>query len=95
MRSLARDSGADLGTNGTLGSLTRTRVGPFRLADALSLDAVAQALTDGKRAEDLLLPLAAIAPEETRLYIDASQLSLVRDGRSISRFRQHLPAGRG
>jgi tRNA pseudouridine55 synthase len=91
VRSLARDTGADLGTCGTLGSLTRTRVGPFRLADALSLDAVAQALSDSKSAEDLLLPLSAIAPEEARLYIDASQLSMVRNGRSISRFRQHLP----
>jgi tRNA pseudouridine55 synthase len=92
VRSLARDAGADLGTNGTLGSLTRTRVGPFHLANALTLDAVANAITDGKQAEDLLLPLAAIAPEESRLYVDASQLSMVRNGRSISRFRQHLPA---
>lgn len=91
VRSLARDTGADLGTCGTLGALTRTRVGPFCLQDALSLDRVAQALTDGKRAEDLLLPLSAIAPEETRLYVDASQLDMVRNGRSISRFRQHLP----
>lgn len=92
VRSLARDAGADLGTNGTLGSLTRTRVGPFNLANALTLDAVANAVSDGKQAEDLLLPLSAIAPEESRLYVDASQLSMVRNGRSISRFRQHLPA---
>jgi hypothetical protein len=40
----------------------------------------------------LLLPLSAIAPEASRLYVDSSQLSMVRNGRSISRFRQHLPA---
>ena len=41
VRSIARDVGADLGTLGSLGYLLRTRVGPFRLEDALSLDELA------------------------------------------------------
>lgn len=41
VRALARDLGAALGTGGHLTALRRTRVGPFTLVDALSLDALA------------------------------------------------------
>ena len=40
LRSLARDVGAALGCGGHLASLTRTAVGPFRLADAVPAAAV-------------------------------------------------------
>jgi tRNA pseudouridine55 synthase len=47
LRSLARDVGEALGCGGHLASLRRTRVGPFRLADAVAPDAVtAHALRD-------------------------------------------------
>jgi len=42
IRALARDAGDDLGVGGHLTSLRRTRVGPFALATALSLDDFAQ-----------------------------------------------------
>jgi tRNA pseudouridine55 synthase len=42
IRALARDAGDDLGVGGHLTSLRRTRVGPFALATALSLDEFAQ-----------------------------------------------------
>jgi tRNA pseudouridine55 synthase len=98
VRSLARDVGADLGTYGVLGQLVRTRVGPFTLGMALSLTAVAGAVAGGKSAAELLLPLATIAPEEARLSVDEQQLSLLRHGRPISRFKHLLPpaaTGRG
>src|SRR5256886_7685274 len=41
LRSLARDVGEALGCGAHLASLRRTRVGPFRLADAVAPDAVA------------------------------------------------------
>src|SRR6266699_1180892 len=41
LRSLARDVGAALGCGAHLASLRRTRVGPFRLADAVAPDGVA------------------------------------------------------
>lgn len=91
VRSLARDVGASLGTCGALGQLVRTRVGPFTLGMAHSLPAVAEALAAGKSVAELLLPLATIAPEEARLNVDEQQLSLLRHGRPISRFRHLLP----
>jgi tRNA pseudouridine55 synthase len=42
IRALARDAGDDLGVGGHLTSLRRTRVGPFALATALSLDDFAE-----------------------------------------------------
>ncbi len=45
IRSLARDLGAALGTGGMLRSLRRTRVGPWTLDDAVSLDGLANELT--------------------------------------------------
>lgn len=91
VRSLARDIGADLKLGGCLGQLSRTRVGPFTLDDALTLEEIAGRLAEGEAAADLLLPLAKIAPEEARLPLDAAQLSMVRNGRSIRRFKHHLP----
>ena len=41
IRALARDIAVALGTVGHLSALMRTRVGAFRLADALTLDALA------------------------------------------------------
>ena len=47
LRSLARDVGEALGCGAHLATLTRTRVGPFRLADAVAPDGVtAHALRD-------------------------------------------------
>ena len=47
LRSLARDVGEALGCGAHLATLTRTRVGPFRLADAVAPDGVtADALRD-------------------------------------------------
>lgn len=91
VRSLARDIGADLGTCGALGQLVRTRVGPFRLEDSLQLSEVAERLAAGETAKQLLRPLSAIAPEEARIRLDPTQLAMVRNGRSIRRFRHHLP----
>jgi tRNA pseudouridine55 synthase len=42
VRALARDLGAGLGVGGHLTALRRTRVGPFRVQDARTLDALAE-----------------------------------------------------
>lgn len=49
VRSLIRDVGAALGTGGCLTSLTRTLIGPFRLEDAYTFEAL-EALDDWTRA---------------------------------------------
>jgi len=90
VRSLARDCGRGLGVLGTMGRLTRTRVGPFSLDQAVSLARAEECGPEG--AEQILLPLSSIAPPDARLTLDATQLTMVRNGRSIRSFRQHLPA---
>ncbi len=50
IRALARDLGAALGTGAYLGALTRTASGPFRLADAISLETIRGAAGEGTRA---------------------------------------------
>jgi len=47
VRALARDLGASVGSAAYLGSLTRTGSGPFRLEDAVGLDAIRAAAADG------------------------------------------------
>jgi hypothetical protein len=39
--------------------------------------------------------LSSIAPKDATLQLDASQVSLVRNGRAVRRFVQQLPAGVG
>jgi len=93
VRSIARDIGADLGVGGSLGNLVRTRVGPFTLANSPTLEALASQLSDDVNPADMLLPISSIAPLEQQLALDAQQLSMVRNGRSIRRFKHHLPPG--
>jgi tRNA pseudouridine55 synthase len=92
VRSIARDAGALLGCGGALGRLVRTRVGPFTLDAALTLDEVAARLEQGANPAQLLQPLSCIAPADASVPLDSSQLALVVSGRSIRRFSQQLPA---
>ena len=70
IRALARDISASLHTVGHMSALTRTRVGPFSLSDALTLDDIASASV----ASTLLSPQCALpdaptfaaAPDEAR-----------------------------
>ncbi len=81
IRSLARDLGRALGVGGYLASLTRTRVGPFRIADAVSPEAC--------RIETLgewLLPAeSAIVglPALPRLELTAKQVELLSRGAGL------------
>jgi tRNA pseudouridine55 synthase len=58
IRAIARDLGAALGTGGHLTALRRTRVGPYRIADATPLDELAAA---AGAAALPVIPLAAAA----------------------------------
>lgn len=60
IRALARDLGAALGVGGHLAALRRTRIGPFEVSDAASLDALAEA-TPKTPAEVATAVLSAIA----------------------------------
>ncbi|MEU3964525.1 tRNA pseudouridine(55) synthase TruB [Streptomyces buecherae] len=73
IRALARDLGTDLGTGGHLTALRRTRVGPYGLAGAHSLEELEASLT--------VLPIAdAAAAAFPRWDVSAEQARLLGNG---------------
>ena len=76
VRALARDLGAALGVGGHLTALRRTRVGPYALPDARTLDQL--------EASFEVLPLAeAVNAAFPRRDVDAEAQRLVRHGRPL------------
>jgi tRNA pseudouridine55 synthase len=73
IRSLARDIGAALGVPAHLAGLVRTRVGSFKLEDAVKLDELTPSLARGDL-DSLALP---------RLEVNAKQAKDIRDGKRI------------
>jgi tRNA pseudouridine55 synthase len=73
IRALARDLGADLGVGGHLTALRRTRVGPYKLDSARTLDQLQQELT--------VMPIAeAAAAAFPRWDVDAKRARLLLNG---------------
>ncbi|MGX4689503.1 tRNA pseudouridine(55) synthase TruB [Streptomyces sp. JNUCC 63] len=73
IRALARDLGADLGVGGHLTALRRTRVGPYKLDAARTLDQLQQELT--------VMPIAeAAAAAFPRWDVDARRARLLTNG---------------
>ncbi|NYH51548.1 tRNA pseudouridine55 synthase [Nocardiopsis arvandica] len=68
IRSLARDMGADLGVGGHLTALRRTRVGPYDLSRARTLDQLAEEFTQVPLAEAVAaaFPARALTEQEAR-----------------------------
>jgi tRNA pseudouridine55 synthase len=79
VRALARDLGQTLGTGGHLTALRRTRVGPYRLADARSLE---ELQSEAERGAGIsLLPLGqAAAAAFPRWDVDAEAARLIGNG---------------
>jgi tRNA pseudouridine55 synthase len=78
IRSLARDLGERLGCGALIETLRRTRIGPFRVEDALSLDLP----EDAVRAR--LLPITWAVSELPRLTLEEGEIAHLRQG-------QHIP----
>jgi tRNA pseudouridine55 synthase len=74
LRSLARDVGERLGCGAHLAALTRTRVGPFRLQDAV----LPAAVTPG-----VVRDPAALVADLPRRELDDAERSLVLHGRPV------------
>jgi tRNA pseudouridine55 synthase len=76
VRALARDLGARLGVGGHLTALRRTAVGPYTLADAKTLEALAEGFT--------MMPIAAAARAAfPAADLDEVRAADVRHGRAI------------
>ena len=87
IRALAGDVGERLGVGAYLEELQRTRVGDFRIEDAISLDGFTTA--DGRRpTSDLipkhLLPMETAVKELTKLTLDAEEIKKISFGQAIS-----------
>ncbi|MFG3614962.1 tRNA pseudouridine(55) synthase TruB [Nocardia sp. NPDC047654] len=83
VRALARDLGATLGVGGHLTALRRTRVGPFTLEHARTLDELAAAAESG--APPLSLDMdAAVRTAFPQRDIDDTQADDLRNGRWLA-----------
>jgi tRNA pseudouridine55 synthase len=83
IRSLARDIAQALGTVGHVTYLRRTKAGPFGEDRAISLDKL-NAIGQGARLEDHLLPLEAGLDGIPALPLDPESAQAVRQGRVLS-----------
>ncbi|MEU6406867.1 tRNA pseudouridine(55) synthase TruB [Streptomyces sp. NPDC046985] len=86
IRALARDLGADLGVGGHLTALRRTRVGPYGIDAARTLDALQQELT--------VMPIAEAATAAfPRWDVDARRARLLTNGVRLEMPETYAGAG--
>ncbi|MYW65412.1 tRNA pseudouridine(55) synthase TruB [Streptomyces sp. SID8379] len=86
IRALARDLGADLGVGGHLTALRRTRVGPYKLDTARTLDQLQETLT--------VMPVAeAAAAAFPRWDVDAKRGKLLLNGVRLEMPQEYAGAG--
>ncbi|MFC4507958.1 MULTISPECIES: tRNA pseudouridine(55) synthase TruB [Streptomyces] len=86
IRALARDLGADLGVGGHLTALRRTRVGPYKLDGAKTLDQLQQELT--------VMPVAEAAAAAFRRWdVDAKRARLLMNGVRLEMPEEYAGAG--
>ena len=82
VRSVARDLAQALGAEGHVAALRRTRVGPFSLEDAITLD-VLEDLVHKARALEALLPVETALDDIPALAVTDGEAFQLRQGRSI------------
>lgn len=83
MRALARDLGEALGTRAHVRALRRTSVGPFKEADAISLDSL-EALGHGPALLERLLPVETALDDIPALALTEAEAKRLRCGQAIS-----------
>lgn len=85
VRSLARDLAESLGTVAHVAALRRTRVGPFRVADAQDPESGSVRLRSSRELVDVLWP-------DARRIVDEAQIQAVRQGKAPHVVLPDLPA---
>jgi tRNA pseudouridine55 synthase len=82
VRALARDVGAELGVGGHLTALRRTRVGPYPIGQARTLDELAERLdlTSLADAAAAAFPRRDLTPDEARLVSHGGKLPALGTG---------------
>lgn len=82
VRSLARDICADLGVEGHVCRLRRTRVGPFTLKQSFTVDEL-ERICDGASASEGLLPLSTALDDIPVLAVNEEEAKRLKQGREI------------
>jgi tRNA pseudouridine55 synthase len=82
IRSLAHDLGQRLGCGAYLAALRRTKAGPFRVSQAVSLDDMERAFVDGSWPSHVH-PATEALPEFACVTLDAEQTARIRLGHSL------------
>jgi tRNA pseudouridine55 synthase len=82
IRSLAHDLGSELGCGAHLADLVRTGAGPYRLADAVSLETLADLAAEGRIGE-VLLPLERLLLHLPRAGLNPEGWEMVKNGRPL------------
>ncbi|MGZ2410771.1 tRNA pseudouridine55 synthase [Sphingomonas sp. F9_3S_D5_B_2] len=85
IRSLARDVARALGTVGHVSYLRRTRAGPFRLQEAISLDFLSEA-AKARRIDGAVVPLETALDDIPALPVTPDQAQLLRYGQKLAGF---------
>jgi len=88
VRSLARDLAATLGTVGYVSQLRRTKVGPFTLKNAISIEKL-EALSTENASSTALLPIKAALWTIPTLVLTASEANTLRLGQKVLIRPQH------
>ena len=83
VRTLAADLGADLGPGGALAALVRTRVGPYRLEDAVPWETVRDA-RDGGGLWSRLLPPDSALPGLPEARLSSAEAGAFVNGQSVA-----------
>ncbi len=82
VRALARDLACDLGCDGHITRLTRTRVGDMRLSEAVALETL-KSDTDKPFLLSQLAPLQSMLAQVPRLSINSAEALQLKQGRAI------------
>ena len=82
IRVLAEDIGASLGCGAHLTALERTAVGPFKLREAIPLEALESLLPAERRGR--LLPPEVLLGQRPRLVLQAESAAKFRQGRAVA-----------
>jgi len=94
IRSIARDLAQALGTAGFVSELIRTRVGPFTLESAISLDLFRDGTLETPQA--VLQPIETVLRDIAALAVDEAEAARLRQGLSLGFLPRHkadrLPA---
>lgn len=92
VRTIIYDIGEALGCGGTLTALRRTATMGYTLANCVTL-AELQALSDGGRLEEVLLPVESAFAALPRLYLSERQTVMFQNGVRLDTNRMNCPEG--